>query len=84
MYIHVLLSYIRIYISEKYTFFEGEFGTSVLAFGFLFDFKGNGNMSVVQKAEDEIQQPWFKETLSSYDPDVVVSFQILFAYFISR
>ncbi|KAI7856228.1 Metallo-dependent phosphatase-like protein, partial [Circinella umbellata] len=57
---------------EKYTYFEGEFGTTILAFGFLFDFKGNGNMSVVQKAEDEIQQPWFKEALSSHNPDVVV------------
>ncbi|KAI9269059.1 5'-nucleotidase [Phascolomyces articulosus] len=57
---------------DKYTYFEGEFGTRVLAFGFLFDFKGNGNMSVIQKAEEEIKEPWFTETLTSHTPDVVV------------
>lgn len=58
-------------ISEKYAYFEGEFGTRVLAFGFLFDFTGNGDLSVVQKVEDEVKQPWFTEALTTHTPDVI-------------
>lgn len=59
--------------SNKYTYFEGEFGTKVLAFGFLFDFTGNGNNSIVHKVEDEVKEPWFGEALKSHKPDVIVS-----------
>ncbi|KAL1931515.1 hypothetical protein VTP01DRAFT_9658 [Rhizomucor pusillus] len=58
-------------IGSKYTYFEGEFGTRVLAFGFLFDFTGNGDLSVVNKVEKEIREPWFKEALTSHKPDVI-------------
>lgn len=59
------------HFSSKYTYFEGEFGTRVLAFGFLFDFTGNGDLSVVNKVEKEIREPWFKEALTSHKPDVI-------------
>ncbi|CDS10063.1 hypothetical protein LRAMOSA02740 [Lichtheimia ramosa] len=58
-------------IGNKYTYFEGEFGTKVLAFGFLFDFTGNGNNSVVHKVEDEVKEPWFGEALKSHKPDII-------------
>ncbi|KAI9495704.1 Metallo-dependent phosphatase-like protein [Zychaea mexicana] len=57
---------------DKYTYFEGEFGTRVLAFGFLFDFQNNDNTSVIQTAEDEIEKPWFTEALTSHTPDMIV------------
>ncbi|KAI9498507.1 Metallo-dependent phosphatase-like protein [Zychaea mexicana] len=58
-------------LGNKYTYFEGEFGTRVLAFGFLFDFTGNGDNSVVHKVEDEVLEPWFTEALTSYTPDII-------------
>ncbi|KAI7850210.1 Metallo-dependent phosphatase-like protein [Circinella umbellata] len=58
-------------LGDKYAFFEGEFGTRVLAFGFLFDFTGNGDNSVVHTVEDEILEPWFTEALTSHTPDII-------------
>jgi hypothetical protein len=38
-------------------------GIRVLAFGFLFNFKGNGNNTVVQPVEETIQEQWFQEAI---------------------
>ncbi|KAH8590761.1 Metallo-dependent phosphatase-like protein [Bisporella sp. PMI_857] len=35
----------------------------VLAFGFLFDFSGNANNTVVQKVEDTIKEKWFQDAI---------------------
>ena len=35
----------------------------VLAFGFLFDFTGNNNNTVVQKVEDTIKEKWFQDAI---------------------
>jgi len=35
----------------------------VLAFGFLFDFTGNSNNTVVQKVEDTIKEKWFQDAI---------------------
>lgn len=58
-------------LSNKFTYFKGEFGTRVLAYGFLFNFKGNGDMSVVNLVENEIRQPWFNQSLRAYKPDII-------------
>ncbi|CAO3675668.1 unnamed protein product [Rhizopus microsporus] len=58
-------------IGNKYTYFKGEFGTRVLAYGFLFNFMGNGDMSVVNLVENEIRQPWFNQSLRAYEPDII-------------
>lgn len=58
--------------SSKFTYFEGEFGTRVLAYGFLFNFQKNGDRSVVRSVKDEIQEAWFEESLKSHQPDIVV------------
>ena len=70
---------------DKYAFFEGEFGTRVLAFGFLFDFTGNGDNSVVHTVEDEILERWFTEALTSHTPDIIVShyYHVLYYIYIS-
>ncbi|EIE78950.1 hypothetical protein RO3G_03655 [Rhizopus delemar RA 99-880] len=58
-------------IGNKYTYFKGEFGTRVLAYGFLFNFAGNGNNSVVNYVEDEIAKPWFNQSLKAHTPDII-------------
>ncbi|KAI8142505.1 Metallo-dependent phosphatase-like protein [Fennellomyces sp. T-0311] len=58
-------------LGNKYTYFEGEFGTRVLAFGFLFDFTGNGDNSLVHTVEDEVLEPWFTQALTSQTPDII-------------
>lgn len=58
--------------SSKFTYFEGEFGTRVLAYGFLFNFQKNGDRSVVRSVKDEIQEAWFKQSLETHLPDIVV------------
>lgn len=35
-----------------------------MAYGVLFDFTGNSNVSKVIKAADMVKQPWFQETLN--------------------
>ncbi|KAG1453948.1 hypothetical protein G6F56_007440 [Rhizopus delemar] len=60
-----------IQIGNKYTYFKGKFGTRVLAYGFLFNFKGNGDKSVVTLVEEELTKPWFKESLKAHTPDII-------------
>lgn len=39
-----------------------------MAFGVLFDFTGNSNVSKVIKAADMVQQSWFKEAVNYTQP----------------
>jgi hypothetical protein len=41
-------------------------GIRVLAFGFLFDFTGNANNSVVQPVEQTIKEDWFQEAIREH------------------
>ena len=45
-------------------------GIRVLAFGFLFDFTGNSNNTVVQPVERTIQEKWFQDTLRDREVDL--------------
>jgi 2',3'-cyclic-nucleotide 2'-phosphodiesterase (5'-nucleotidase family) len=47
-------------------------GIRVLAFGFLFDFTGNANNTVVQRVKDTIKEEWFLEALEDKDIDLVI------------
>lgn len=38
-------------------------GIRVVAFGFLFNFDGNANNTVVQKVEDTIKEEWFQDAI---------------------
>ncbi|CAL3971061.1 hypothetical protein PZA11_007426 [Diplocarpon coronariae] len=38
-------------------------GINVLAFGFLFDFTGNANNTIVQPVEQTIQEKWFQDAI---------------------
>lgn len=46
-------------------------GIEIVAFGFLFDFTGNANNTVVQKVEDTIKEKWFQEAIRE-KPDLFV------------
>lgn len=46
----------------------------ILAFGFIFDFTGNANNTVVTRVEDTVNEDWFKEALKDNDIDLIVVF----------
>ncbi|OSS53436.1 hypothetical protein B5807_00417 [Epicoccum nigrum] len=46
----------------------------ILAFGFIFDFTGNANNTVVTRVEDTVNEDWFKEALKDKDLDLIVVF----------
>lgn len=45
-------------------------GIRIVAFGFLFNFKGNANNTVVQPVEETIKEQWFKDAISDKDVDL--------------
>ncbi|KAF2030876.1 hypothetical protein EK21DRAFT_100181 [Setomelanomma holmii] len=56
------------YIGSKYRYFTTEQGLRIMAFGVLFDFTGNSNVSKVIKAADMVKQPWFQEAVNYTKP----------------
>lgn len=70
-------------IGAKYRYFEtkqGTFGTQglkavanssglrVMAFGVLFDFTGNSNVSKITKAADMVKEQWFLDAVNTKKP----------------
>ncbi|KJX92911.1 ser/Thr protein phosphatase family [Zymoseptoria brevis] len=47
-------------------------GIRIAAFGFLFNFKGNANNTIVQPVEDTIKEQWFKDAIKDKDVDLFV------------
>ncbi|KAL8672346.1 MAG: hypothetical protein Q9168_003199 [Polycauliona sp. 1 TL-2023] len=47
-------------------------GIRVLAFGFLFDFTGNANNTIVEAVEKTVQQRWFLEAIHDREVDLVL------------
>ena len=45
-------------------------GIRILAFGFLYDFTGNANNTVVKKVEDTIKDKWFQQAIRDRDVDL--------------
>ncbi|MCJ1277727.1 hypothetical protein MMC21_005541 [Puttea exsequens] len=45
-------------------------GLRILAFGFLYDFTGNANNTIVQKVEDTVKEDWFQEAIRDRDIDL--------------
>lgn len=46
-------------------------GVDIAAFGFIFDFTGNANNTVVQPVEDTVRERWFREAIRT-KPDLFV------------
>lgn len=45
-------------------------GIRVIAFGFLFNFQGNANNTVVQPVEEAIKEQWFKDAIDDKEVDL--------------
>lgn len=45
-------------------------GIRILAFGFLFDFVGNANNTVVQPVRETIEEDWFQQAIHDRDVDL--------------
>ncbi len=45
-------------------------GIRILAFGFLFDFKGNANNTIVEPVEKTVRQKWFLEAIHDREVDL--------------
>lgn len=63
------------YVGATHRYFTTPHGLRVMAFGVLFDFTGNSNISQVIKAADMVKEAWFVEALKSEKPvDLFVLF----------
>ncbi|KAF2868175.1 Metallo-dependent phosphatase-like protein [Massariosphaeria phaeospora] len=56
------------YIGSKYRYFTTEQGLRIMAFGVLFDFTGNSNVSKVIKAASLVQEQWFLQAVNYTEP----------------
>ena len=45
-------------------------GIRVLAFGFLFNFRGNSNNTIVQRVQDTVKEKWFQEAIRDREVDL--------------
>ncbi|KAJ5241878.1 uncharacterized protein N7469_000205 [Penicillium citrinum] len=58
-------------LAERYKKFTTKLqGIRIVAFGFLFDFTGNYNNTVVQRVEETIQEDWFQEAIHEKEVDL--------------
>lgn len=63
----------RVPLAQRYKKFTTKNqGIRIIAFGFLFDFTGNYNNTVVQTVEDTIKEQWFQEAIRDRDVDLFV------------
>jgi 2',3'-cyclic-nucleotide 2'-phosphodiesterase (5'-nucleotidase family) len=44
----------------------------ILAFGFLYDFTGNADNTIVQPVEETVKEDWFKKALEDREVDVII------------
>jgi hypothetical protein len=49
-------------------------GIRILAMGFLFDFKGNANNTIVQPVKDTVKEDWFQRAIRDQDVDLILIF----------
>ncbi|KAL5353178.1 hypothetical protein ACLOAV_001211 [Pseudogymnoascus australis] len=56
------------YAGSKYRYFTTDHGIRIMAFGVLFDFKGNSNASIVTPAADMVKEEWFIDALNTNNP----------------
>lgn len=56
------------YIGKTHKYFTTQHGLRIMAFGVLFDFTGNTNVSKIINATDMVQQDWFQEAINSPEP----------------
>jgi len=55
-------------IGHKFRYFTTKHGLRIMAFGVLFDFKGDSNVTKVTKAEDMVKESWFQHAVNFPEP----------------
>lgn len=61
----------RVPLAPRYKKFNTKVqGIRIVAFGFLFDFTGNYNNTVVQPVEETIKEEWFQEAIREKEVDL--------------
>ncbi|PHH62939.1 hypothetical protein CDD81_6572 [Ophiocordyceps australis] len=56
------------YVGATHRYFTTQHGLRIMAFGLLFDFKGNSNASQVIEAKQLVKEDWFNEALACKKP----------------
>ncbi|KAE8453312.1 hypothetical protein EG329_011379 [Mollisiaceae sp. DMI_Dod_QoI] len=56
------------YIGKQYRYFTTKHGLRIMAFGVLYDFTGNSNVSKVIHAADMVKQQWFLDAVNYTEP----------------
>ena len=68
-----LLESTRAPIGNRYTYLHGSHSNStILTFGFLFDFTGNCAMAIVEQVEEVVRQEWFVHVLQQGNFDAIL------------
>lgn len=71
--VDILLNNVWTPFARRYRRFTTEVQKlNIVAFGFLFNFRGNNPLTRVTFVEDAVEQDWFKEALSFNNTDVFV------------
>ncbi|KAL2352406.1 Metallo-dependent phosphatase-like protein [Cryomyces antarcticus] len=60
------------YIGNRYRYFTTPKGLRIMAFGVLYDFTGNSNVTKVTKAADMVKQSWFVDAVNQTGIDMFV------------
>ncbi|KAK2768377.1 hypothetical protein FQN54_000232 [Arachnomyces sp. PD_36] len=55
-------------LGNKYRYFTTKHGLRIMAFGVLFDFDGNSEVSKVTKTKDMVQEQWFLDAVHYEEP----------------
>lgn len=55
-------------VGRKYRYFTTKHGLRIMAFGVLFDFTGNSEVSRVTTAKDMVQEKWFVDAVNYKEP----------------
>jgi hypothetical protein len=62
-------------LAQRYKIFKTKNqGIRILAFGFIFDFTGNANNTVVRTVADTVKTDWFQEAIREKNIDLIVVF----------
>ena len=56
------------YIGNKYRYFTTAHGLRIMAFGILYDFTGNSNVSKVIKTANLVKESWFLDAINYSEP----------------
>lgn len=58
--------------SQQYAYYQTKFGIRVMSFGFLFNFTGNTNTTVVTPVGTAVNQTWFQTQVRRRDIDMFI------------